>query len=66
MQNARDSSDEKADTMSTTEQAPRDRADYPEDRQEQGWCCRECGAMAWYNMSPELRRLLAPGPKDAS
>ena len=35
-------------------------ADYPEDWQEQGWCCRECGALAWYSMSPELRRELAP------
>ena len=32
---------------------------YPEDWQEQGWCCRDCGAMAWYNMSPELRREFA-------
>jgi hypothetical protein len=31
--------------------------DYPEDWQEQGWCCRDCGAMAWYTMSPELRAL---------
>jgi hypothetical protein len=28
---------------------------YPEDWQEQGWCCRECAAMAWHGMSPELR-----------
>jgi len=21
--------------------------DYPEDWQEQGWCCRECAVMAW-------------------
>jgi hypothetical protein len=33
--------------------------EYPEDWQEQGWCCRECGAMAWYGMSPELRREFA-------
>jgi hypothetical protein len=30
---------------------------YPGDWQEQGWCCRDCGAMAWYAMSPELRAL---------
>ena len=29
---------------------------YPEDWREQGWCCRECGAMAWYAMSLEVRR----------
>ncbi len=28
---------------------------YPEDWQEHGWCCRECAAMAWHGMSPELR-----------
>lgn len=33
-------------------------AGYPEDWQEQGWCCRECAIMAWYAMSPEVRREL--------
>ena len=32
---------------------------YPEDWQEQGWCCRECAVMAWYGMSLELRREFA-------
>ncbi len=27
---------------------------YPEDWQEQGWCCRECALLAWqYNHNPE-------------
>ena len=30
--------------------------DYPEDWQEQGWCCRECAVMAWHAMVLELRR----------
>ena len=33
--------------------------DYPEDWQEQGWCCRECGVMAWYGMGLDLRREFA-------
>ena len=33
---------------------------YPEDWQEQGWCCRECAVMAWYGMSLELRRKFTP------
>ncbi len=33
--------------------------DYPEDWQEQGWCCRKCAVIAWYSMSPELRRMFA-------
>lgn len=33
--------------------------EYPEDWEEQGWCCRECGVMAWYGMSLELRREFA-------
>lgn len=33
--------------------------DYPEDWEEQGWCCRECAVMAWYGMSLELRREFA-------
>ena len=32
---------------------------YPEDWEEQGWCCRECAVMAWYGMSLELRREFA-------
>ncbi len=32
---------------------------YPEDWQEQGWCCRECAVMAWYGMGLELRRQFA-------
>jgi hypothetical protein len=32
---------------------------YPEDWQEQGWCCRECAVMAWCGMSLELRREFA-------
>jgi hypothetical protein len=31
--------------------------DYPEDWQEQGWCCRECAVMAWNSLSPEMRSL---------
>lgn len=34
---------------------------YPEDWGEQGWCCRDCAVLAWYGMSPELRRELAGG-----
>ena len=34
--------------------------DYPEDWQEQGWCCRDCAAAAWYSMSEDLRRELTP------
>lgn len=34
--------------------------DYPEDWREQGWCCRECAAMSWYSMSPEMRSLFLP------
>ena len=34
--------------------------DYPDDWRELGWCCRECGILAWYSMSPELRRELHP------
>lgn len=33
--------------------------DYPEDHEEQGWCCRECAVMAWYGMSLVLRREFA-------
>ena len=33
--------------------------EYPEDWQEQGWCCRECAAMAWYSMGLDLRREFA-------
>lgn len=33
--------------------------EYPEDWEEQGWCCRECAVMAWYGMSLELRREFA-------
>lgn len=33
--------------------------DYPEDWEEQGWCCRECAVMAWYVMSLDLRREFA-------
>jgi hypothetical protein len=43
-------SDERAEHMAA--------GDYPEDWREQGWCCRECAVMAWYSMSPELRREL--------
>ena len=32
-------------------------ADYPEDWQEQGWCCHECALLAWNAMSPEMRGL---------
>jgi hypothetical protein len=40
---------------------PIDLADvYPDDWRELGWCCRECGILAWYSMSPELRRELHP------
>jgi hypothetical protein len=40
---------------------PIDLADvYPDDWREQGWCCRECGILAWYSTSPELRRELHP------
>jgi hypothetical protein len=34
-------------------------AAYPEDWQEQGWCCRECAVTAWNGMSLELRREFA-------
>lgn len=43
--------------MSTAQPAG-EQLDYPEDWQEQDWCCRTCAAMAWYAMSPELRREL--------
>ena len=33
---------------------------YPDNWRELGWCCRECAIMAWYSMSPELRRELHP------
>lgn len=33
--------------------------EYPEDWQEQGWCCRECAAVSWYGMSLDLRREFA-------
>ena len=39
------------DTIAEQEiESRRDEAlgDYPEDWQEQGWCCRECAVMAWY------------------
>jgi len=32
---------------------------YPEDWQEQRWCCRECAVLAWNSMSLELRREFA-------
>lgn len=38
---------------------------YPEDWVEQGWCCRDCGAMAWYANSPEVRRELLASIKAA-
>jgi hypothetical protein len=45
---------------------PIDLADvYPEDWRELGWCCRECGVMAWYGMDPELRRELHPARQAA-
>lgn len=31
--------------------------DYPEDWEEQGWCCRDCAVIAWYGDSAELRRM---------
>jgi len=33
---------------------------YPEDWQEQGWCCRECGLFAWNTLSDEMKRELHP------
>jgi hypothetical protein len=31
-------------------------AGYPEDWQEQGWCCKACAVRAWYSLGPELGR----------
>jgi hypothetical protein len=44
--------------MTSDEQT--DLAGFPEDWQEQGWCCRECAVMAWYGMVVALRRELHP------
>ena len=41
-------------------------ADYPEDWQEQGWCCRECAAMSWYSIPGHVRRMLSAGDQERS
>ena len=33
---------------------------YPEDWQEQGWCCRECAVMSWYSIPEHVRSLFLP------